>query len=87
MAAAALDRWLRVFYVFLRLYPCCICGFLNIEELNEMKYGIQTLPDPVVLGQVRLELLVRQCVVVCGIFNTSCYDLDRGGRNLYMNLI
>ncbi|XP_059924402.1 protein OS-9 [Gadus macrocephalus] len=51
--AAALGRWSRVFYVFLRLYPCCIFGFLNIEELNEMKYGIQILPDPVVLGQTQ----------------------------------
>ena len=75
--AAALGRWSRVFYVFLRLYPCCIFGFLNIEELNEMKYGIQILPDPVVLGQVRLEFLIRGSqephisVLLCEVFDTS----------------
>lgn len=30
-------------------------GFLNLEELNEMKYGIQILPDPVISGQTKSE--------------------------------
>ncbi|CAL8335684.1 unnamed protein product [Lota lota] len=53
--AATLGRWSKIFYVFLRIYPCCIFGFLNIEELNEMKYGIQILPDPVILGQTQTD--------------------------------
>lgn len=28
---------------------------MNLEELNEMKYGIQILPDPVILGQTKTE--------------------------------
>lgn len=51
--AASLGRWCKILYVFLRIYPYCVFGFLNLEELNEMKYGIQILPDPVILGQVR----------------------------------
>uniref|UniRef100_A0A3B3XF88 Endoplasmic reticulum lectin n=1 Tax=Poecilia mexicana TaxID=48701 RepID=A0A3B3XF88_9TELE len=32
--------------------PLFVSAFLNLEELNEMKYGIQILSDPVILGQV-----------------------------------
>ncbi|MED6266836.1 Protein OS-9, partial [Characodon lateralis] len=35
-----------------------INSFLNLEELNEMKYGIQILPDPVMLGQTKTEEVV-----------------------------
>lgn len=50
--AASLVRWLKRLYVFLLVCPLCVPAFLNLEELNEMKYGIQILPDPVILGQV-----------------------------------
>ncbi|CAL8339157.1 unnamed protein product [Merluccius merluccius] len=53
--AASLGRWSKILYVFLRIYPYCVFGFLNLEELNEMKYGIQILPDPVILGQTQTE--------------------------------
>lgn len=51
--AASLVRWLKRLCVFLLICPLCVPAFLNLEELNEMKYGIQILPDPVILGQVR----------------------------------
>lgn len=41
--------------VFLLICPLCVPAFLNLEELNEMKYGIQILPDPVILGQTKTE--------------------------------
>lgn len=50
--AARSVRWLKRLYVFLLICPLCVPAFLNLEELNEMKYGIQILPDPVILGQV-----------------------------------
>ncbi len=50
--AAPLVRWLKRSYVFLLICPLCVPAFLNLEELNEMKYGIQILPDPVIMGQV-----------------------------------
>ena len=50
--AASSVRWLKTLYVFLWVCPLCVPAFLNLEELNEMKYGIQILPDPVILGQV-----------------------------------
>lgn len=50
--AASFVRWLKRLYVFLLVCPLCVPAFLNLEELNEMKYGIQILPDPVILGQV-----------------------------------
>lgn len=50
--AASLVRWLKRLYVFLLVCPLCVPSFLNLEELNDMKYGIQILPDPVILGQV-----------------------------------
>ncbi|KAG7238264.1 hypothetical protein INR49_030975 [Caranx melampygus] len=48
-------RWLKRLYVFLLICPLCVPAFLNLEELNEMKYGIQILPDPVILGQTKTE--------------------------------
>ncbi|XP_029989825.1 protein OS-9 isoform X2 [Sphaeramia orbicularis] len=53
--AASLIRWLKRLYVFLLICPLCVPAFLNLEELNEMKYGIQILPDPVILGQTKTE--------------------------------
>lgn len=52
MMAASLVRWLKRLYVFFLTCPLCVPAFLNLEELNEMKYGIQILPDPVIMGQV-----------------------------------
>lgn len=51
MAASLVLRLSRL-YFFLLICPLCIPAFLNLEELNEMKYGIQILSDPVILGQV-----------------------------------
>ncbi|XP_072511309.1 protein OS-9 isoform X6 [Notamacropus eugenii] len=31
--------------------PACVVGSLNLEELNEMRYGIEILPRPVIGGQ------------------------------------
>ncbi|XP_042359766.1 protein OS-9 isoform X2 [Plectropomus leopardus] len=53
--AASLVRWLKRLYVFFLICPLCVPAFLNLEELNEMKYGIQILPDPVMLGQTKTE--------------------------------
>ncbi|XP_068576699.1 protein OS-9 isoform X2 [Cebidichthys violaceus] len=53
--AASLVRWLKRLYVFMLTCPLCVPAFLNFEELNEMKYGIQILPDPVMLGQTKTE--------------------------------
>ncbi|XP_049415889.1 protein OS-9 isoform X2 [Epinephelus fuscoguttatus] len=53
--AASLVRWLKRLYVFFAICPLCVPAFLNLEELNEMKYGIQILPDPVMLGQTKAE--------------------------------
>ncbi|XP_071772610.1 protein OS-9 isoform X2 [Centroberyx gerrardi] len=53
--AASLVRWLKRLYVFLLICPLCVPAFLNLEELNDMKYGIQILPDPVILGQTKTE--------------------------------
>ncbi|XP_026205777.1 protein OS-9 isoform X2 [Anabas testudineus] len=53
--AASLVRWLKRLCVFLLVCPLCVPAFLNLEELNEMKYGIQILPDPVILGQTKTE--------------------------------
>lgn len=35
----------------------CLSAFLNIEELNEMKYGIEILSDPIIKGQVSWTVL------------------------------
>uniref|UniRef100_A0A8C4DJL3 Endoplasmic reticulum lectin n=1 Tax=Dicentrarchus labrax TaxID=13489 RepID=A0A8C4DJL3_DICLA len=56
--AASLVRWLKRLCVFLLICPLCVPAFLNLEELNEMKYGIQILPDPVILGQVKEVMMV-----------------------------
>ncbi|XP_010765630.1 protein OS-9-like [Notothenia coriiceps] len=53
--AVSLVRWLNRLNVFLLICPLCVSAFLNLEELNEMKYGIQILPDPVMLGQTKAE--------------------------------
>ncbi|CAJ1051077.1 protein OS-9 [Xyrichtys novacula] len=53
--AASSVRWRNRLYVFLLLCPLCAPAFLNLEELNEMKYGIQILSDPVILGQTKTE--------------------------------
>ncbi|XP_037345898.2 protein OS-9 isoform X3 [Pungitius pungitius] len=53
--AASVVRWLKRLYVFVLTCPLCVAGFLNLEELNEMKYGIKILPDPVMLGQTKTE--------------------------------
>ncbi|KAM6927508.1 protein OS-9 isoform 2-T2 [Xenentodon cancila] len=53
--AASMVRWLKRLYVFVLIYPLSVPAFLNLEELNEMKYGIQILPDPVMLGQTKTE--------------------------------
>lgn len=50
--AASLVWWLKRLYIVLLTCALCVSAFLNLEELNEMKYGIQILPDPVILGQV-----------------------------------
>uniref|UniRef100_A0A3P8R7G1 Endoplasmic reticulum lectin n=1 Tax=Astatotilapia calliptera TaxID=8154 RepID=A0A3P8R7G1_ASTCA len=55
MMAASLVWLLKRLYVFLLTCPLCVPGFLNLEELNDMKYGIQILPDPVILGQTKTE--------------------------------
>lgn len=57
MMAASLVWLLKRLYVFLLICPLCVPGFLNLEELNDMKYGIQILPDPVILGQVSQKML------------------------------
>ncbi|XP_054472805.1 protein OS-9 isoform X2 [Anoplopoma fimbria] len=53
--AASVVRWLKRLYVFMLTCPLCVPAFLNFEELNEMKYGIQILSDPVMLGQTKAE--------------------------------
>nr|XP_040060590.1 protein OS-9 isoform X3 [Gasterosteus aculeatus aculeatus] len=53
--AASVVRWLKRLYVFVLTCPLCVPAFLNLEELNEMKYAIQILPDPVMLGQTKTE--------------------------------
>lgn len=60
--AASSVRWLKRSYVFLLICPLCVPAFLNLEELNEMKYGIQILPDPVILGQVSEAVLGKLTV-------------------------
>ncbi|KAM4741159.1 protein OS-9 isoform 1-T1 [Anableps anableps] len=53
--AASSVRWLKRLCLFVLICPLCVPAFLNLEELNEMKYGIQILPDPVILGQTKTE--------------------------------
>lgn len=54
--AAPMVRWLRGLYVFFLTCLLSVSAFLNLEELNEMKYGIQILTDPVIMGQVRIKV-------------------------------
>ncbi|XP_072308856.1 protein OS-9 isoform X2 [Eucyclogobius newberryi] len=51
----AASLWFKTVFVFLLICPLLVTAFLNLEELNEMKYGIQILPDPVILGQIKKE--------------------------------
>uniref|UniRef100_A0A4W5MX93 Endoplasmic reticulum lectin n=1 Tax=Hucho hucho TaxID=62062 RepID=A0A4W5MX93_9TELE len=53
--AASLVRWLRGLYFFFLTFLLSVSAFLNLEELNEMKYGIQILPDPVIMGQAKTD--------------------------------
>nr|XP_057910288.1 protein OS-9 isoform X2 [Doryrhamphus excisus] len=53
--AAHRIRWLNRLYVFCLICPICVSAFLNLEELNEMKYGIEILSDPVILGQTKTQ--------------------------------
>ncbi|KAM6980730.1 protein OS-9 [Aplochiton taeniatus] len=54
MASLSL-RWLNGLYIFFLICLLYTSAFLNLEELNEMKYGIQILPDPVIMGQAKTE--------------------------------
>ncbi|XP_061641422.1 protein OS-9 isoform X7 [Phyllopteryx taeniolatus] len=54
MAALIVRRRNRL-HLFLLLCPICVSAFLNLEELNEMKYEIQILPDPVIMGQTKTD--------------------------------
>ncbi|XP_061543850.1 protein OS-9 isoform X4 [Phycodurus eques] len=54
MAAHIVRRRNRL-HLFLLLCPICVSAFLNLEELNEMKYEIQILPDPVIMGQTKTD--------------------------------
>lgn len=56
--ASSLIKWLRGLYVFFLTCLLSVYAFLNLEELNEMKYGIQILPDPVIMGQMEDVMLV-----------------------------
>ncbi|KAJ8260149.1 hypothetical protein GJAV_G00177640 [Gymnothorax javanicus] len=51
--AASLMRWLRGLNIFFLTCLLTVSAFLNLDELNEMKYGIQILPDPVIMGQAK----------------------------------
>uniref|UniRef100_A0A8C9T8L3 Endoplasmic reticulum lectin n=1 Tax=Scleropages formosus TaxID=113540 RepID=A0A8C9T8L3_SCLFO len=53
--AASMVRWFRGLYIFFLTCLLPASSFLNLEELNEMKYGIQILPDPVIAGQAKTE--------------------------------
>ncbi|KAJ8358717.1 hypothetical protein SKAU_G00152420 [Synaphobranchus kaupii] len=53
--AASMVRWLRGLYIFFLTCLLTVSAFLNLDELNEMKYGIQILPDPVIMGQAKSE--------------------------------
>ncbi len=66
--ASSLIKWLRGLYVFFLICLLSVFGFLNLEELNEMKYGIQILPDPVIMGQVRLFWLEMQLTLARDVY-------------------
>uniref|UniRef100_UPI00398EFB6C protein OS-9 isoform X2 n=1 Tax=Pristiophorus japonicus TaxID=55135 RepID=UPI00398EFB6C len=54
---AATTRGLLVGMVWSLQLLCC-AAFLNIEELNEMKYGIEILSDPIIKGQTKSDDVV-----------------------------
>ncbi|XP_051865608.1 protein OS-9 isoform X2 [Pristis pectinata] len=54
---AAITRRLLVVIVCSMQF-LCISAFLNIEELNEMKYGIEILSDPIIKGQSKSDDIV-----------------------------
>ncbi|XP_059416085.1 protein OS-9-like isoform X2 [Carassius carassius] len=56
--ASSLIKWLRGLCVFFLTCLLSVFAFLNLEELNEMKYGIQILPDPVIMGQMEDVMVV-----------------------------
>ncbi|XP_055068921.2 protein OS-9 isoform X3 [Misgurnus anguillicaudatus] len=56
--ASSLIKWLRGLYVYFLTCLLSVSAFLNLEELNEMKYGIQILSDPVIMGQMEDVMLV-----------------------------
>ncbi|XP_029450770.1 protein OS-9 isoform X2 [Rhinatrema bivittatum] len=60
--AASVGRWRRsgVCGLVLALLDLvlAVSASLNLEELSEMKYGLEILPDPVVLGQSKSEEIV-----------------------------
>ncbi|KAM9813811.1 protein OS-9 [Neosynchiropus ocellatus] len=53
--AASLKQQLISWCVFLLTQPLCTTAFLNLEELNDMKYGIEILSNPVIMGQTKTE--------------------------------
>ncbi|XP_061894297.1 protein OS-9 isoform X1 [Entelurus aequoreus] len=53
--AAHLMRCFNRLYLLFITCPVFVAAFLNLEELNEMKYGIEILPDPVILGKTKAE--------------------------------
>ncbi|KAA0713026.1 Protein OS-9 [Triplophysa tibetana] len=56
--APSLTKCLRGSYVYLLTFLLSVSAFFNLEELNEMKYGIQILPFPVIMGQMEDVMLV-----------------------------
>ncbi|XP_056607109.1 protein OS-9 isoform X2 [Triplophysa dalaica] len=56
--APSLTKCLRGLYVYFLTFLLSVSAFLNLEELNEMKYGIQILPYPVIMGQMEDVMLV-----------------------------
>ncbi|XP_059812096.1 protein OS-9 isoform X1 [Hypanus sabinus] len=54
---AAITRRLLVVIVYSMQF-LFILAFLNIEELNEMKYGIEILSDPIIKGQSKSDDIV-----------------------------
>ncbi|XP_015199940.1 protein OS-9 isoform X1 [Lepisosteus oculatus] len=53
--AASMERWSKVLSLVFWWCTFSVAAFLNLEELSEMKYGIQILPDPVIKRQARSE--------------------------------
>ncbi|XP_051781337.1 protein OS-9 isoform X2 [Erpetoichthys calabaricus] len=55
--ASAMSRGAELwsFWTFISFFFLSAVALLNLEELNEMKYGIEILPDPVIRGQALSE--------------------------------